>query len=152
MLLSFQWEETWDLNFHKGRLSEARIGGPNNGGPGEPTGKSNEDRLSQVRVTRVWPWRYGLLSVGAQARVVCPGNMSVLAGTSQPCLTFSFLPCLWISTRKVTFSPLLSKLKNINSYLEGLIQPTDGHYLDYMMLAQVMFYNSSKNWTTCQHI
>lgn len=40
-------------NFHKGRFSEARIGGPNNGGPGEPTGKSNGDRLSQVGGRRV---------------------------------------------------------------------------------------------------
>lgn len=97
VLLSFQWEETWDLNFHRGRLSEARIRGPNNGGPGEPIGKSTEDRLLQVRVRRTWSWRYGQLTMCTQAT----GNMSVHTGTSQPCLAFFFLPCFWISTRKV---------------------------------------------------
>lgn len=34
------------MNFHKKRLSEGRMRGPDNGRPREALGKSNEDRLS----------------------------------------------------------------------------------------------------------
>lgn len=36
------------MNFHKERLREARIRGPNNGGPREALDKSNKRRLSEV--------------------------------------------------------------------------------------------------------
>ena len=36
------------MNFHKARLREARIRGPNNGGPREALDKSNKHRLSEA--------------------------------------------------------------------------------------------------------